>query len=45
MACEHSLSLPVASLTMMFSCYYLLDAYDFAAVPLPHYHLPFHSHT
>ena len=36
---------PVASLKMMFSCLYLLDAYDLAAEPLPNYHLPTHPHT
>ena len=30
---------------MMFSCPYLLDAYDLAAVFLPHYHLPPNHHT
>ena len=41
----HSLSVLVASLKMMFSCLYILDAYDVTAVPLLQYHLPFHPHT
>ena len=45
MVWENSHSVPVASLKMMFSCFYKLDAYDLAAVLLSHHHYPPYPHT